>query len=233
MQQTLAKLNIVGVGPGSPDYVTPAARKTVQQAEVVIGAQRSLNLFTEDINGEAMVLTAKNLNSVLKFAVESAEKGMNVALLSTGDPGFSGLLRTVLKSNLIKAEEVNVVPGVSSIQTCAARLGISWDDACLFSFHEGNVSIEEKNKLLSCLKKGRDAILLPDSRAFPPGEIASFLLKAGLNKEMRVFVCENLTLDDERVKSSSLEQVSKQAFGALCVMVIKANRKLKGQVDCK
>ncbi len=228
MQQTLAKLNIVGTGPGSPDYVTPAARKTVQQAEVIIGAQRSLNLFAEDIKGETMVLTAKNLNSALKFAVESAAKGKNVALLSTGDPGFSGLLRTVLKSNLVKAEEINVVPGVSSIQTCAARLGISWDDACLFTFHEGNVNTEEKNKLVSCLKKGREAILLPDSRAFPPSEIASFLLKAGLDKETPVFVCENLTLDNEKITSSSLKQVSEQAFESLCVMVIKGNREVKG-----
>ena len=228
MQQTLAKLNIVGVGPGSPDYVTPAARKTVQQAEVVIGAQRSLNLFTDDIKGETMILTAKNLNSALKFAVESAEKGKNVALLSTGDPGFSGLLRTVLKSGLVKAVEVNVVPGVSSIQACAARLGISWDDACLFTFHEGDVSAEEKNELASCIKKGKEVMLLPDSRAFPPREIASFLIKAGVDKETPVFVCENLTLDDEKVTSSSLEEVSKQTFRSLCVMVIKANRKVKG-----
>jgi cobalt-precorrin-7 (C5)-methyltransferase len=224
----LAKLNIVGVGPGSPDYVTLAARKTVREAEVVIGAQRSLNLFTEDIKGETMILTAKNLNRALKFAVESAEKGKKVALLSTGDPGFSGLLRTVLKSNLVKAVEINVIPGVSSIQACAARLGISWDDACLFTFHEGDVSIEEKNELVSCLKNLKDAMLLPDSRAFPPREIASFLIKAGVDKETPVFVCENLTLDDERVISSSLEEVSKQTFGSLCVMVIKANRKVKG-----
>ena len=224
----MAKLNIVGVGPGSPDYVTLAARKTVREAEVVIGAQRSLNLFTEDIKGETMILTAKNLNRALKFAVESAEKGKKVALLSTGDPGFSGLLRTVLKSNLVKAVEINVIPGVSSIQACAARLGISWDDACLFTFHEGDVSIEEKNELASCLKNLKDAMLLPDSRAFPPREIASFLIKAGVDKETPVFVCENLTLDDERVISSSLEEVSKQTFGSLCVMVIKANRKVKG-----
>ena len=82
----MAKLNIVGTGPGSPDYVTPAARKTVQQAEVVIGAQRSLNLFTEDIKGETMVLTAKNLNSALKFAVESAEKGKECCFTVYGRP---------------------------------------------------------------------------------------------------------------------------------------------------
>ena len=76
----MAKINIVGVGPGSPDYVTPAARKTVQQAQIVIGAQRSINLFTEDIKGEKVVLTAKNLQSALKKAVESVKMGKNVAV---------------------------------------------------------------------------------------------------------------------------------------------------------
>ncbi len=220
MQQTLAKLNIVGAGPGSPDYVTPAARKTVQQADIVIGAQRSLNLFKDDIRGETMVLTAKNLNSALKFAVESGEKGKKVALLSTGDPGFSGLLHTVLDSGLVKADEINVVPGVSSIQACAAKIGVSWDNTCLFTFHEGNVAAEDRNHFLSCVKNGKNVILLPDSRAFPPREIASFLLKNGLDKETRVFVCENLTLDDEKITSSCLDQISKMSFGSLCVMVI-------------
>ena len=224
MQQALAKLNIVGVGPGSPDYVTPAARKTVQEAQVIIGAQRSLNLFEPDIHGETMALTAKNLNAALKYAVESVEKGKNVALLSTGDPGFSGLLKSILNSNLVRALEVNVIPGVSSIQACAARLGISWDDACLFTFHQGNVCVDKKEELATCLKAGRDAMLLPDFKEFPPKEIANFLIKSGLDSQTPVFICENLTLSDEKVTASTLEGVLKLDFHALCVMVIKANR---------
>jgi cobalt-precorrin-7 (C5)-methyltransferase len=219
----LAKINIVGVGPGSPDYVTPAARKVVAQAEVVIGAQRSLNLFTEDVKGETMVLTAKNLHDALKHAAETVKSGKNVALLSTGDPGFSGLLHTVLESGLVNQDEINVVPGVSSIQACAAKIGISWDTTCLFTFHEGNVTTEDKNHLLSCAKNGKNVMLLPDSRAFPPSEIASFLIKAGIDKKTPVYICENLTLDDEKITSSILEEVSQQAFQSLCVMVIKAN----------
>ena len=195
----------------------------MQQAQVVVGAQRSLNLFTEDIKGETMVLTAKNLKGALKFAVQSAQEGKNVALLSTGDPGFSGLLHTVLESGLVGAEEINVVPGVSSIQVCAAKIGISWDTSCLFTFHEGNVTAENKDHLLSCVKNGKTVMLLPDSRAFPPCAIASFLLKASIDKDTPVFVCENLTLLQEKVFSCTLEQASKQSFGSMCVMVIKAN----------
>ena len=218
----MAKINIVGVGPGSPDYVTPIARRTVQQADVVIGAQRSLNLFTADIKGEPVVLTAKNLNDTLKHAAESVKNGKTVALLSTGDPGFSGLLHTVLESNLFNISEVNVVPGVSSIQACAARLNVSWDNARMFTFHEGKVSEDQKEKLVSAFQCGRTILLLPDARSFAPKDIASLLIQTGADKKTPVYICENITLENEKVTSSTLEKVSNQSFGSLCVMVIKS-----------
>jgi cobalt-precorrin-7 (C5)-methyltransferase len=221
----LAKLSIVGVGPGSPDYVTPAARKTVQESQVVIGAQRSLNLFQTEIQGETIILTAKNLNAALKQAVESVQKGKKVALLSTGDPGFSGLLKSILNSKLAGSIELNVIPAVSSIQACAAKLCISWDEACLFSFHEGNVSEEKKAELASCLKAGKNVMLLPDSRAFSPKQIASYLINLKFDPEMPVCICENMTLPDEKVTASCLREIVKLDFAALCVMVIKANSK--------
>ena len=222
MQQALAKLNIVGVGPGSPDYVTPAARKAVQQADVVIGAQRSLSLFTADIKGETMVLTAKNLNDALKHAAESTKSGKNVALLSTGDPGFSGLLHTVLESGLFRGIDINVVAGVSSIQACAARLNISWDNTRLFTFHD-EVSEDEKEKLISAVKCGRTILLLPNSKGFAPKDIASFLIKLDTDKKTPVYICENITLESERITQSTLEGVFGLSFGSLCVMVIKSN----------
>lgn len=217
----MAKLNIVGVGPGSPDYITPAARKIVKEAQLVIGAQRALDLFKNDIRGEVSILNAKNLNASLKLAIESAKNGKIVALLSTGDPGFSGLLRSVQNTKLIPTSEINVVPAVSSIQVCAAKIGVSWDEACLFTFHEGNVSAEKKKHLVSCLKIGRVVMLLPDARAFPPREIATYLINEGLDKKMSVYICENLTLSNEKITSSTLEESEKLDFNALCVMVIK------------
>ena len=219
----MAKLNVVGIGPGSPDFVTPAVRQAVQDADVVIGAERSLGLFREDIKGEAVALTAKNVNEILKYAVESAEKGKMVTLLSTGDPGFSGLLRSILKYTQGKAVKVNVIPGVSSIQACAARLCMCWDEMNLFSFHKGTTA-EKKAQLLKAVREGKDIMLLPDPKAFPPREIASFLIKAGLDKDTPVFVCERLTLSDERIVESTLERAAALDFDALCVMVIKVNQ---------
>ena len=189
----MVKISIIGAGPGSPDYVTPISRKTVNDADVVIGAERALSLFVSDIKGETVKLTAKNMNETLNKAVELAKNGKTVAILSTGDPGFSGLLRTFSKDPNREEVEVNVIPGISSIQMCAARLRFGWDEAQFFSFHEG-ADVEQKEELVRVVKKGKIVILLPDSKDFRPQEISRFLLKRGVNAKTPVFVCENLTL---------------------------------------
>lgn len=217
----MAKLNIAGIGPGSPDYVTPAARKTVQQAQIVIGAQRSISLFMGNIEGEKIILTAKNLTENLKKAAESIKNGKDVALLSTGDPGFSGLLHTVIESGLFTPDQINVIPGVSSIQVCAARLNLSWDNTRLFTFHEGQVSDDQKGKLVAAYQCGRTIILLPDAKDFAPQDIATLLIETGANKQTQVYVCENLTMENERITSTSLEELQGLTFGSLSVMVIK------------
>lgn len=216
----MAKINIVGVGPGSPDFVTPAAKKAVQQAQLVIGAQRSITLFTEDIKGESVVLTAKNLQDLLKLAAESVKNGKDVALLSTGDPGFSGLLHTIKESGLFQETNIKVTPGVSSIQACAARLNISWDNTRLFTFHD-TVSEDEKQKLVSAFQCGRTILLLPNSRGFSPKDISALLIETGADPQTPVYICENITLETEKITSSTLEGITGQTFGALCVMVIK------------
>ncbi len=216
----MAKIIIVGAGPGSKDYVTPIAKKTVRNAELVIGAERALDLFSGDIKGEALKLTAKNMNETLNKAVVSALKSKTVVVLSTGDPGFSGLLKTLSKVTKGKSVEVEVIPGISSVQICAARLSMPWDELGLYTFHEG-VSAAKKALLAEAVKDGKDALLLPDPKNFSPAEAAKFLIESGINAEIPVFVCENLTLNDERVVSSTLGEVARGSFSPLCVMVIK------------
>ncbi len=224
----MAKITIVGVGPGSPDYVAPIARRTVQNAQLIIGAERALNLFLCDLKGTAVTLTAKNVDEVLKQAVVAAENGKAVALLSTGDPGFSGLLGTFLNFAKTKGVEVDVIPGISALQVCAARLCMCWDEANLFSFHKGTNG-EKKANLVEAVKKGNDVMLLPDPKAFPPEAVAKFLIDNGVDGKTRAFVCENLTLNDEKVVASSLEEISKLSFGSLCVMVIRPSYKPKAK----
>jgi cobalt-precorrin-7 (C5)-methyltransferase len=121
-----------------------------------------------------------------------------------------------------KNVEVLVVPGVSSVQACAARLCIGWDDAALFAFHSGTDD-KKKQDLAQVVKAGKTVVLLPEPKGFPPCEIATFLLSKGVSKKISVYICENLTLADERILETTLEAVAEQSFSSLCVMVIKGN----------
>jgi cobalt-precorrin-7 (C5)-methyltransferase len=221
----VSELKLVGMGPGSPDYITPIATKSVQNAEIVIGAKRALNLFQDHIKGESLLLTAQNVKEGLKHGLASAEAGKNVVILSTGDPGFSGLLGSLI--NIAgKDVDVEVIPGVSSIQVCAARLRIRWDTADLLSFH-GDASHEKKMGLVEALKEGRKVILLPDPKSFSPCDIARFLIGEGVDRETPVSVCENLTLGNERTVTSTLDGILEQNFDLLCVMTVGAGQKQK------
>jgi cobalt-precorrin-7 (C5)-methyltransferase len=196
----------------------------VQNATLVVGAERVLSLFKDDVKGETLKLTAKNLTEAMQKCVEYAEKGKTVALLSTGDPGFAGLLRTFRNATKGKTVEIDVVPGVSSLQACAAKLALSWDEVSLFSFHEGTTP-EKTKQLLNALKKGNDVMLLPNPKDFTPSDAAKFLINGGVAADMPVIVCENLTLINERVENSTLKGISGKTFASLCVMVIRPNSK--------
>ncbi|MGF3522471.1 MAG: precorrin-6y C5,15-methyltransferase (decarboxylating) subunit CbiE [Candidatus Bathyarchaeia archaeon] len=213
----MGNLTIVGVGPGAPDYVIPVARRAIQSAQVVIGSERSLSLFRDEIQGEILTLTGKNVDELLKYAQEAA-KGKKVVLLSAGDPGFSGLLGSVLDRVDGKAE-VTVIPGISSIQVCAARLGMCWEDAALFTFHNG-VDENKKEELFKAVEWGKDVFLLPEPKTFRAADVAGFLIEKGIDKTAKIVVCENLTLKDEKIVETTLEEAAHQSFSPLCVIVI-------------
>lgn len=221
----MAKIHIVGAGPGSPEYVTPIARRIVQEAQLVVGSERVLELFRSDIKGEILALTAKNFKQAIRHAVECAERGMNVVLISTGDPGFAGLLRTAAKI-LDREIDLEVTPGISVVQVCAARLKISWDEAVLISFHEGADEIGKK-RLLEAVKSGKTAIILPDPKGFTPKDIAQHLISHGTSGETPIFICENLTLGDERISRGTLQEVPSSSPGTLCVMAIIPSERAK------
>lgn len=206
----MSKLYIVGIGPGSSEYLTYKAKEIANSAEVLVGSKRALELFPEN-QGEKLELNSKNIKTILKQAVSNAIDDKSVTLLSTGDPGFSGILKPILK--LSKNIDVEVIPGISSIQLCAAKLHIPWDDADLIALHGKGVSQE----VLEVLENGKPTIILPN---FDVKEIARYLLDNGIEPAKQVVVCEKLSYPDEKIVKTSLKDILKENFSYMCVMVI-------------
>lgn len=204
----MSKLYIIGIGPGSEEYLTLKAKNTVESSDIVIGSKRTLDLFKTD---KKIELNAKNIQNMMEEAVQLVKGGKSVALLSTGDPGFSGILKPILKLN--EDIDIEVIPGISSVQLCAAKLKIPWDEANLITLHGKGIS----EHILEVIDNGKPNIILPN---FKPAELADFLIKNGVNEERKVAICERLSYDDEKVLETSLKDILEMEFSYMCVVVI-------------
>ena len=206
----MSKLYIVGIGPGSKDYLTLASKKAVESSDIVIGSRRALDLF-EIPEHTKIELNAQNMNENMKLAVSEVKDGKIVSLLSTGDPGFSGILKPILK--LKEDITIEVIPGVSSVQLCAAKLKIPWDEADLVTMHGKGIS----ETILDIMGNGKPTIVLPN---FKPAELANFLIENGVDPEREAAICEKLSYADEKIIEASLKNILDMEFSYMCVMVI-------------
>ncbi len=210
----MSKLFIVGIGPGSKDYLTEKAKNIVKSADVTIGSWRAINVF-DDI-GEVIGLDVKDLQEKLENAVDLAKNGKKVCVLSTGDPGFSGVLKTIKKiaeNKNFDQNSIEVIPGISSLQLAAAKNRISWDEANIMTFH-GRENISD---ILNVIDNGLPTIALPSKSV---KDMAKFLLDNGVDENRKVTICEKLSYPEEKIITTSLKEVLTSDFSYMCVMII-------------
>ena len=208
------KIYIIGIGPGSSEYLTKKAVDTVKTSDYTVGSTIAIDLF-DDVNNK-IAFNVKDLLDKLEKGVDLAIEGNTVSILSTGDPGFSGVLNTVLRianEKNFPEEKIEVIPGISSLQLAAARNHIQWDNANVMTFH-GRENIED---ILKVINNGKTTIALPSKKV---RDMAQFLLDNGVDEHREVVVCERLSYDDEKIVRSTLKDIANSEFTYMCIMVI-------------
>lgn len=208
------KIYIIGIGPGSSEYLTKKAVDTVKMSDYTVGSTRAIELFDDVQN--TIAFNVKELLDTLKDGVQLAIDGNTVSILSTGDPGFSGVLNTVLRISEEKnfpKENIEVIPGISSLQLAAARNYIQWDNANVMTFH-GRENIED---ILPVINNGKITIALPSRKV---KDMAQFLLDNGVEEDRKVVVCERLSYPDEKIVEATLKDIAHSEFTYMCIMII-------------
>ena len=197
---------IAGCGPGSLDYLTPAARKAVEQADVLIGAGRLLELFPG--HGAEKIIVGSNVEKILGEIVTRRRK--RIVILVTGDPGLCSLARPVLKRFGRNACEV--IPGVSSVQVAFARIGLDWLDARIIDAHGDNPDLTQAT------------LVREDKIAIFAGRTEAIKWIAGLAKVVgegrRIYLCENLTLEDEKIRQVQPDELDKLEASSRCIVLM-------------
>jgi cobalt-precorrin 5A hydrolase / precorrin-3B C17-methyltransferase len=138
------KLWLVGTGPGQLQQMTVAAQTAIAAADVVIGYSLYLDLVAPLLRPEQIIeaspITQERQRA--KRAIELAQWGLTVAVISSGDCGIygmGGLVFEGLKDRNWdgKTPEVQVFPGVSALQSAASRVGAPlMHDFCAISLSD-------------------------------------------------------------------------------------------------
>ncbi len=201
------KIHIIGIGEDGLDGMTDAARRLVNEAELLIGEAHCLSLVPH-CSGERVTVGA-NLDDIAARLKENA--GRNTVVLAVGDPLFYGVARYLCDK--LGKERFEVVPHVSSMQLAFARVKESWEEAFLT-----NLAGHSVDAVLGQIRAA-EKVGLFTSEASPPNVVARTLLDNGLDSFM-AYVCENLGSPDERVTHGELAELAEQEFGPLNVMIL-------------
>jgi cobalt-precorrin 5A hydrolase / cobalt-factor III methyltransferase / precorrin-3B C17-methyltransferase len=128
-------LSVIGIGPGKDEWRTPEATRLMSEATDVVGYSLYLDIVEKHITGKThhnFPLGAEE--DRVRFALEEAGKGKNVALISSGDAGIYAMGTLVYEllhrdeefggvSDPAKRVSVTNAPGISALQACSARIG--------------------------------------------------------------------------------------------------------------
>jgi precorrin-6y C5,15-methyltransferase (decarboxylating) CbiE subunit len=232
----LKKLFVIGVGPGSPKYLTEAAKEAIARSHYIIGYKYPL-LTIESIIDKSrqrvFQVTMKTQEGVYQDIYTKMKDGEYCTVPFTGDVNFSESEVVDRLLEIFGSDNVEVIPGISSIQVAAAKAHVPTDKAFIVTFHVTDDIEQKKQEMLQAVRQGRSVILLPrpwprdSSRHFMQSEIAKFLRKSGIDTtKLKVWVFEHLTTEKETTFRGTVVDLEGKEFSELSAMVVDQTKRV-------
>ena len=217
------KVYAVGVGPGSPSFVPNVIKDVISKCDVVIGYGYTLKTIESFLNGQQKIeVNMKNQEDA--YQKIAAEDNHTILIPFTGDVNFS---ESEVVDRLIEIfDEVEIIPGISSIQVAAAKARVPIDKSKVITMHVTTPIEEKKLELQKALIDGFSVILVPrpwpkiPEKHFMPSEIAKYLKNNGFEtSKMKVYVFESVTTENETTFEGTVSELEDKEFSDLSVMV--------------
>lgn len=231
-----ATITVIGLSDDRLELLAPEALEALSSADLVVGGRRHLALWqswtaapgsrrggpalaaaTGGAGGPAAptadsVEVGADIDHLVGLVRQRAvEGGERVCILASGDPGFFGIVRSLLRA--IDRRSLRVLPAPSSISLAFSRLGLPWDDAVVVSAHGRPLA-----EAVGIIRTAQKAAVLTSPEA-PPEAVARALLDAGVSMDL-VAVCSRLGASDEDVVELTLEELAAGRYDPLSVVVL-------------
>ena len=204
---TERRISIIGIGMGNEDTLTIGARRAIEEADLLIGAERMIRSVS---TGQDSFVEYR-AEPTASFINEHPKYG-RIAVLVSGDVGFQSAAKKIIEKIDTSATELDIICGVSSIAYLCSRIGSSWDDAYLMSAHgrEANIigAVQRNKKVIALLEGNKGAKALCR-------ELAEY----GLDN-VDVTIGQDLGQENERITKGRPSELRDMEFGVLCIAMI-------------
>ena len=169
------KLTIIGLGPGASEQTTPAVSQALAAATDLVGYGPYLER-TSPNNGQRRHPSGNRVEiERAQQALELAQAGNNVVVVSSGDPGVFAMAAAVFEAiekgpREWRALDVQVEPGITAMLSAAAHVGAPLgSDFCAISISDNLKSWQTIEKRLRATASADFVIALynPASKARP------------------------------------------------------------------
>jgi len=201
------RIHILGIGDDGAAGLTSHARRLIDEAELLLGAEYTLALIPPS-KAERFPLGSNLDQAVARLNAAAKQKAV---VLASGDPLFYGTARYLCER--IGKEHFEVVPHVSSMQLAFARVKESWEEAYLT-----NLANHALDAVIEKIRVAEKAGLFT-SEVHTPAKVAQALLDRKIDY-FSCYVCENLGSPDERVTQGELAEIAAHEFAPLNVMIL-------------
>ncbi|MBD2743283.1 precorrin-3B C(17)-methyltransferase [Coleofasciculus sp. FACHB-1120] len=224
-------LLLVGTGPGKLDQMTPAAQTAVSGADAIIGYSLYIDLISPLLRPgqivEALPITQERQRA--ERAIELANWGLTVAVVSSGDCGIYGMAGLVMEELQVngwdgKTPGVQVFPGITALQAAASRVGAPlMHDFCAISLSDLLTPWEVIEKRLSAAAQADFVTALYNPRSQTRTQqiaIAQTIFLQYRDRHTPVAIVKSAYREDEQITLITLEKLLDTPIDMLTTVLI-------------
>jgi precorrin-3B C17-methyltransferase / cobalt-factor III methyltransferase len=218
----LAKLYVVGLGPGGLDYLTIKAKKAIEESDIIVGYTKYIQMVKPLLEGKEIFSTGmRGEEERCRKAVELS-KDKIVSVISTGDSGIYGMAGLILQ--LKNDNDVEIIPGVTASSSAASVLGAPlMHDNCNISLSDLMTPYELIKKRVKLAAEGDFVISLynPKSKGRPHYlRECMDILKEYRSFDTPVGVVKNALRDGQEITLATIENFDDSIVDMFSIVII-------------
>ena len=224
------RLTVVGIGPGRADWCTPAVADCIANATDLVGYEPYLAMVATESSTAVRHASDNRFEADrARHALDLAEAGGQVVVVSSGDPGVFAMASAVMEQLAEFPErwltvDVSVLPGITAAQALASRVGAPiGHDFCVISLSDvlKPWSVIERRLLAAAEADFVIALYNPRSR-HRPHQFAEAMELVGRHRAPTtpVVLGRHVGRDDERITVTSLGALDPETVDMSTIVIV-------------